>query len=129
MPRPIDVQFDASEKLWRRVEFKDVDAQGGLKPSALRLQVSVVRERHGDIASVTHDKWNGVYEITAISVVAVNGNVIAVSCVDDPMNDQAGHALLAFHCTPGKPVRPEDVQTRRALLASSFVKRKAPTKV
>jgi hypothetical protein len=128
MPRQVDVQFDANERLWRRVEAKAVFSDGRLKPSALRLQVSVVRERHGDLKSVPHGKWNGVYEVTAQNVVASESSVITVACVDDPNDQEPGHALLAFNCIPGVVVCGEDVETRRVILANNFTVLQAPTK-
>jgi hypothetical protein len=128
MPRSVDVQFDANEKLWRRVEAKSVFADGRLKPSALRLQVSVVRERHGDVNSVRHGKWNGVYEVTAQNVVAGDDSIIDVSCVDDPNEQEPGHALLAFNCVPGAVVNGEEVEARRVILANNFTVLQAPIK-
>ena len=128
MPRPVDVQFAANEKLWRRVAAKAVFADGRLKPSALRLQVSVVRERHGEVSTVPRGKWNGVYETTAQNVVAGDGSIIAVSCVDDPNDEEPGHALLAFNCDPGAAVRDEEIEARRAILAGKFFVLQSPSK-
>jgi hypothetical protein len=128
MLRQVDVQFDANEKLWRRVEAKAVFADGRLKPSALRLQVSVIRERHGDVNTVPRGKWNGVFEIAAQQVVAGSGSIVAVSCVDDPNDEEPGHALLAFNCAPGAAVSGEDIEARRVILANNFVVVQPPTK-
>jgi hypothetical protein len=129
MRRSVDVQFDSSEKLWRGVELKGVHPDGSLKPSALRLQVSVVRERHGQAEAVRRGKFNGVYEVTAARAVASGGNAVAVTCIDDPLDEQPGHALLAFSCHPGETITEQDIAARRQELANGFVQLIRPTKI
>src|SRR5690606_6772899 len=63
--RLVDLVFGEDEKLWRRIERKQVTRDKRVKASALRLQISVVREKYGAQATVTEGKFNGIAEITA----------------------------------------------------------------
>src|SRR5690348_4905294 len=97
MTRPVDIDFGAREKLWRRIEKKQIKTSDGkLKPSSLRLQVSVVRQKHGTQDSVTDDKYNGVAEIEAGNSHGLKLDELETVVVDEPLNDIPGHTLIAI---------------------------------
>lgn len=106
MTRPMDLEFGPGERLWRRVEVGHVRA-GTVKANALRLQISVVREKYGCLESVPQGKWNGVAETTAGTAFAVSNQPVYVVCVDDPTPAEQGHALVAMVVAPGQPVTQE----------------------
>ncbi|MCL2825472.1 MAG: hypothetical protein FWD57_15885 [Polyangiaceae bacterium] len=116
--RQPDIEFGADELLWRRIEAKDLDCDGVVKANSLRLQVSVVRQKYGDIQNVPHLKWNGVAVIAAQTAcnTETTGHVRVV-CVDDPNTDEPGHALIAFVAGPGSAVSEAEVTKTRAALA------------
>ncbi|MCL2825531.1 MAG: hypothetical protein FWD57_16180 [Polyangiaceae bacterium] len=116
--RQPDIGFGADELLWRRIEAKDLDCDGVVKANSLRLQISVVREKYGDIQNVTHLKWNGVAEIEAQAACNTEtAGQVRVVCVDDPNKDEPGHALIAFVAVPGVAVSEAEVNKTRGALA------------
>jgi hypothetical protein len=103
-------------------------SNGKLKPGSLRLQVSVVRERHGLQASVTEGKFNGVYVLTAQQAVDASAGAVQVVCVDEPELEQPGHALVALVAAPGAKVPEDAVGLVRSNLAQVFTCVTPPTK-
>jgi hypothetical protein len=126
--RNSDLAFGVAEALWRRVELKDIDGTGAVKPNKLRLQISVVRERYGERDHATWEKWNGVAEASAGVVAAVVQENIKVACVDEPDEMNPGHALIAMIVQPGDPAPEEMVNAARVILASKMKVVVAPTK-
>jgi len=126
--RDIDVPFGHGERLWRRVEVGDI-AGDRIKPGRLRLQISVVRGNHGTQASVPRDKWNGVFETLAHLAVEPSSGSLKIVCVDDPNDQEPGHALLAFVACPGSTVTPADVSAVRAMLSQRFTCIESPSKI
>lgn len=128
VPRQVDLEFGHEEKLWRRIERGDLDAQKRLKAQRFRLQISVVREKHGTRESATFDKWNGIAEATAASVAGLSVSSVRVECVDEPLPDGGdGHALIAMILTPGVPLDPHAIGALRLKLAEAFTVALPPT--
>jgi hypothetical protein len=128
MSRPVDLEFGAEEKLWRGIEVAQV-SKDRVRPNALRLQVSVVREKHGSRDSVHHDKFNGVAEITASEAVTLSEGALQLVCVDDPQEDLPGHSLIAFVAAPGSSVPEDTKHALRGKLARSLRIVELPTKM
>lgn len=118
--RLVDLVFGEDEKLWRRIERKQVTRDKRVKASALRLQISVVREKYGAQATVTEGKFNGIAEITASRAAQVVNGAVRAVCVDEPHDTNPGNALIAFVATPGEAVSEDLVNATRALLAERF---------
>ncbi len=116
MPRQHDLTFGRDEKVWRRIEAGQVRGTE-VKASALRLQISIVRERYGARESVTAGKWNGVAETSAGEVTALDCGAINVVCVDDPSEEIPGHALVAMVVKPGDTATQDLVNAARAKIA------------
>lgn len=133
MAREHDVTFATEECLWRRVERGDV--KGALvKPSRLRLQISIIRERHGTREQVPYKKWNGIAEAHANAVAAVCAGNLRVVCVDEPMRtcrddgvSLDGHAVIAIVTTPGDETSVEEMNAARASIAATFTIIQTPT--
>ncbi|HXX65572.1 MAG TPA: hypothetical protein VEK07_00205 [Polyangiaceae bacterium] len=119
MPRPPDLAFGTNEKLWRRVGKKDVK-HPHVKGNSLRLQVSVTREKHGKREAVPNADKPGVAEALAQSVVEIEKDAIAVVCVDDPTDENPGHALIAMVVDPGDETSQECINAAREALALKF---------
>lgn len=126
--RECDPSFNADEKLWRGIEKSSVNAQGNVKPNALRLQVSVVREKHGEQRTVTHDKWNGIAEAKVTTVSGLRREALSFVCVDDAQRDEPGHALIAMVAQPGAAVGQDAINGLRAELALSLQVVLVPTR-
>ncbi len=121
MRRRVDPSFGTAEELWRRIETDDVGkTDGTLKPQRLRLQVSTVRQRYGEVGHVTHGKWNGIATTTAGSVACLNADALGVVCVDEPTDEEPGHALIALVAAPGNDVAQESINALRAKVAKTF---------
>lgn len=122
MKREVDPSFSAAERLWRRIEVGHVrkDDPKLCKPSAFRLQVSISRERHGDQAKVCSGKFNGIAEATAETVCAITLGDSYVVCVDEPMPDDPGHALVALVLDPDARVPQDVVAAVRESFAKAF---------
>lgn len=115
--REVDLSFGPREKLWRRLEVGEFDkATNGIKPHKLRLQISVVRERHGSREQVPEEKWNGVAEAHAADLFEASGQHVKVACVDEPLQDRPGHALIALFLKPGDPLPESEDNAVRAKL-------------
>lgn len=127
--RTIDVEFSTEEKLWRRIEVGHVGKDGMLKANAMRLQVSIVREKHGTIDQVTSGKFNGVATTTAGQAVRQTEAALTAVCIDDPLEEQEGHALIAVALVPGIETTPEQINALRLKLAMTFEVTKMPTKL
>jgi hypothetical protein len=119
VPRKHDVAFGRNERLWRRVGKGDLLASGKVRPGSLRLQISVVRERHGKREDAPTADRPGVAECVASAVVISGEQFHAVEavCVDDPLDDTPGHALIAVIAPPGEAVSDADVSALRQQLA------------
>lgn len=101
--RPVDPNFDQDEALWRRIDASGVrGSDNQVKPSSLRLQISVVRARYGKLEDAPLGKFNGVAEATAGAVASVAHGDVRIVCVDEPREDAPGHALIALVVEPGK---------------------------
>ncbi len=130
MPRrPIDLEFAVDERLWRRIEVNHIDKQSRVKANALRLQVSVVRDRYGTLERVPSGKFNGVAETTAGAVSSVTEGQVRVVCIDEPTDIEPGHALIAFVVAPGEQAPAEVVNATRMRLASGMRVVRAPSRV
>lgn len=129
--REIDPEFDLHEKLWRRIEKGSVRRESGkpscCKPSAFRLQVSLVREKHGAKSTVCKDKWNGIAEATAEKLAAAAFGDCRIVCVDEPMDDEIGHCLAAVVIEPGKTAPPNVTNAVREHMAKVFAVVDEPT--
>jgi len=125
--REIDLEFGSSEKLWRRIERGDLDANKLIKGNRLRLQVSIVREKHGLREAVPRDKWNGIAETTASGVAGLSESALRVECVDEPLTDEVGHALVAMVLRPGEALDQHALAALRVKLARAFQVVLAPT--
>lgn len=133
--RENDLAFAPSEKLWRRVEAGDVikgdpakNQPPAVKPNRLRLQISMVREKHGSRESVTSGKWNGIAETTAAEAAAITEGMVCVACVDEPTTDQPGHALIALYVKPGDAVDQTMINAARSTIAGAMRVVVMPTK-
>lgn len=118
--REVDLEFGSNEKLWRRIERGDLNANKLLKGNRLRLQVSVVREKHGVRDSVPKDKWNGIAEATAATVAGLAADTLRVECVDEPLAEEQGHALVAMVLRPGDALDQHALPELRLRLAQAF---------
>ena len=119
--RKHDVSFSASEKLWRRIELDEVVKKDNkVKPSSLRLQVSVVRERYGNKDGVCDARRNGIAEIGAKDAADISCGAVKLICVDDPSQADDGHALIAFVSHPGDEVSPNELEATRKMLATKL---------
>lgn len=119
--RDIDPHFDLHEAIWRRIEKRHVFAKTHkVKSNALRLQVSVVRQRHGLREAVTDGKFNGIAETTAHEAATVAMGEARFTCIDDPTEEQPGHALIALVVEPGKTATQADLNAVREQLALQF---------
>lgn len=126
--RAVDPHFDQDEAIWRRIEKNNIVAKTNtVKASALRLQVSVVRQRHGVRDSVTEGKFNGIAETTALKASSVTTGDARFACIDDPNKDQPGHALLALLVEPGKTATQAHLNAVREQLALQFRVVQSPT--
>lgn len=127
--RDLDPSFASSERLWRRIEPRDVDKDGRIKSGSLRPQFSVVREKHGALGTVPHGKWNGVAEVSAGDATDQTGRVHRV-CIDEPTIEQQGHALIAIVADLDAPgITPEEIDQKRAELSNRFLIVQQPKKV
>jgi hypothetical protein len=127
--RDIDPSFARDELLWRRIEKGDVRKDKTLKPQAFRLQVSLVRERHGNTDQVCDGKFNGIAEAKAAEVQAIKFGLVRVECVDEPTthDNGQGHCLAAVVLTPGDEA-PLDVKlAARSEFANVFKVCKDPS--
>lgn len=121
MSRQVDLAFGAEEKLWRRIEQRNVAKRDrSIKPNSLRLQISVVREKHANRESVCHDKFNGIAETTAGEVASLFEGPITVVCIDEPTKDNDGHALIAMVLAPGDSLSDDQETDLRIRLAKSM---------
>jgi len=128
MTRQVDPHFQGSEALWRRIEKRHVDAKSTtLKGSALRLQVSMVRELYGDRNLVTDGKFNGVAEISAGDASSVSFGDARFVVVDEPLRELEGHALVAIVVDPGKTAPQDALNAAREQLALRFRIIQSPT--
>lgn len=136
MGREIDLEFGVEEALWRRIELKDVSTEQNagvtkevVKPNKLRLQISTVRAKHGNLESVPYEKWNGVAEARAGLVAAITHGPIEVACIDEPTKEDAGHALIAMFVKPGGQASMDEINAARMALAKTMTIVVKPTKV
>ena len=128
MARPHDVSFGNQERLWRRVKKSDLRAKPPqIRGTSLRLQISVVRERHGNRDTVATGDRNGVAEAFAGEVAAVCEGAVRVACVDDPDDADPGHSLIALVATPGDAVSEESINAARAQIALAMTVVVSPT--
>jgi len=129
MKRTPDIEFACDERLWRRVGAKEVVADR-VRSNSLRLQISVVREKYGDIKNVPLEERNGVAEIDAQTAcnIGTARNVRAV-CVDEPSLREPGHALIALVAAPGLEVSQNDNNDARAALARHMKIRVKPQRI
>jgi hypothetical protein len=127
MARTHDFAFDPRERLLRRINKGDVNGVMSLKPSALKLQVSVSRTKHDDGPVTPNGDKNGLAEIMAGDAVALSYGSVIIVCVDEPSHHDDRHAVMAMVAPPGAPVAPESLSALRALLASKMRVVKAPT--
>ena len=119
--RDVDPQFELNEKLWRRIEKRNVFAEGGgLKPSSLRFQISVDREKYGTPDDVCSGKFNGIAEVEACRAAAIIDGTLRFACVDDPGDGSPAHALIAVVQDPGGPAGKDIVDALRDRLAGEF---------
>jgi hypothetical protein len=116
MARQPDIAFSVEEKLWRQIGPDGIDRTGKVRPNALRVQISVTRERHGQ-ALPGPSPYTGIAEIIVGQAVAVTHNAARVVCVDLPTNGNSGHTTLAIVATPGVIATWDDVLGVRAKLA------------
>lgn len=128
MSRPIDLSFGVGERLWRRIETGHV-SDTSVKPNAIRLQVSVTREKYGTRELVCQGKFNGIAETTAGDVAGLSQGQLQIVCVDEPVMDNEAHALIAMVLAPGIPEELGAVNILRALVARKFQIVLKPTKV
>jgi hypothetical protein len=119
-PRPHDPSFGLNEKIWRKVNKGDLRGGKTLRTTSLRLQISAVREKHGERASVPDATKTGIMETTAAVVSGVQQDAARVVCVDDPNEDHAGHTLLALVAPPGEDVSQETINAAREQIALKF---------
>jgi hypothetical protein len=126
--REHDLTFGPREKLWRRVCKGDLRGGAALKGNKLRLQISVIREKHGAIDSVPQGDRTGVAEVEALQAAEVSKLPIRVECVDDPMPTEDGHALIALVAKPGEETSQDMINATREILAGYFSVRIAPTR-
>ena len=120
MARCVDVNFDSDELLWRRFEVRALTSNGVLRASSLRLQISVIRGAYARRDDVPHGKWNGIAETTAGEASSLSHGALEIVCVDDPHQDNEGHALLAIVAKPGSHISGDDVDHLRRKLALSM---------
>lgn len=100
--RAVDIRFAPDEKLWRAINKGYVSkTDKGIKPSQLRLQISVARSGKGS-GSMDSAKppgapanFNGVAEVTAERVRSASTELVRVACIDEPTREQPEHALVA----------------------------------
>ena len=128
--RDADVCFAHDEKLFRRVNDRDLK-QGAVRPESLRLQISVVRSAHGreeDAAEKPPGKRNGVATVQVSEVRECCDPKIQAICVDEPLSEAPGHALIALHSmeSPGG-VTPADINVLRAKIAAKMKVTTKPT--
>lgn len=126
--REIDLSFGAEERLWRSIDIDGAMANSKVRPRALRLQVSIVRERYGTKYQSILGKFNGIAEITASEASSISCQDVKSACIDDPNQENPGHALIAFFSEPGKDISKEMLQQARFLLASKMVIVQQPVK-
>lgn len=124
MSEKCDPFFATSEKLWRR--FKASDANGptggkvGLKPTSLRMQLSVNREKLGSADSVADADRTGVAEAEAFAVANVIQPSLRCVCVHEPIRDNPSHTLIAMVAEPGTQRCEIQLKDLRFDLASCF---------
>lgn len=133
MAREHDVTFAAEERLWRRIERGDIKGTS-IKPNRLRLQISIIRERHGKKEDVPYKKWNGIAEARANAAAAIKEGNLRVACVDEPMKacrddgvSLDGHALIAIITTPGDTISGDEMNAARVAIARAFQIVREPT--
>lgn len=127
--REMDLAFTVDERLWRRVELSDIDkGTNRVKPNRLRLQVSVVREKHGSQADVTTERFNGIAETLAGQASEVRQDAVRSVVVDEPTQEVPGHALIAFVALPGEQVEQTTINEARAALSELMTVVVPPTK-
>ena len=118
MPRKIDINFDPDEKLWRQVSREQLDPSGlHVKPNALRVQISVSRQRYGK-PTPGPSPFNGVAEILVRDASGVAAKAAYSVCVDFPTHTNDGHATIAIVAPPGTPTDWADLLAVRAELAA-----------
>lgn len=115
-----DLAFDPTERLLRRINKGDVSGGQRLKPSALKLQVSISRTKHDDGPVAPERDKNGLAEITAGEAVAIFHSTVTVVCVDEPSHRDDRHAVIALIARPGDVVAPESVARIRQQLAQTM---------
>lgn len=125
------VHFDAGERLLRRVKKSDIGKkrddpnERGVKPSSLRLQISVFRESMTTLEDVkaSDAQRDGVAAITAGQVIGrVLGSVRAVCAHEPNKNGPCGpaHSLVAVVAEGTGGVNDDDVGLLIADLADDF---------
>lgn len=131
MTRKVDITFGDTEKVWRSVDAKGLDSKGNIKPNQLRLQISVARERHGtrELAlNPTRPEKNGIVEAEALTLMNAGVGDVHVACIDEPLESNEAHALVAFHVRPGVIPSEQEIATVRAAVAAAMRVVVPPTK-
>ena len=118
------IAFGATELLYRRVERGQVTRRGEVRPTALRLQVSVARAAYGTSASAILNapaRFNGVAAIEAGVARSVRAGDVRAVCVDEPLDDNPAHSLIAL-VTDAEPTTPmdDDINAARVALAANM---------
>jgi hypothetical protein len=127
-----DPYFAMDEKLWRRFRASDANGSKGakvaLKPTSLRMQLSVNRESLGTLNSVADAERTGVAQAEACAVARVHQPPLRCVCVHEPMRDNPAHTLIAMVAEPGAARCDIQVNDLRFDLASCFQIVLQPTK-
>lgn len=117
--RQVDPEFAEAERIWRGISKKVAKADGTLRGSAFRLQLSVIREKYGRALDALSDLNTGVAATTASELARISFSGCRVVCIDDPAPGLDGHALAAVVLEPGGHA-PADVRNA-ARMAFSLV--------
>lgn len=123
MVRPHELRFAATEVLFRQVAHYQI-RNNCIKPSALRLQISVARSKYESATEVQERArrkaplYDGVMQIDVQQIRQCGHGHVQVSCIDDPTEQIPSHALIAMwtEASPDHTID-EDLEYVRVLLA------------
>lgn len=132
--RAVDICFAPDELLWRAISTDDVVKKtGAVKPSCLRLQISVARSSKGRqcmdsaLRPTAPPKYNGIAQVTVEEARTAKTEKVQAVCVDEPDGEYDEHALIALvTCEPPGRIAQEDINEARALLAGKMTVARKP---
>lgn len=96
--RPVNIIFDPTERLFRRVGLGDLDRDKRIRPGCLRLQLSMCREGYAgeEVVATPEGDRNGYAAIEVAKARFTLPDGVSVEPIDEPLAENASHSLIAF---------------------------------